>query len=124
MLVKNVSKRPVKLDSVSGGRCATIDVGESFDAPDYFAASVAARISEKSLVVCSAEAPQIEEIPEAERLPKIIEAVQLILKTGDASKLDPTGKPKTTALKDIVGFKVTAAERDAAFAAGSEGEGA
>lgn len=46
----------------------------------------------------------------------ITNAIAQVIASGDASQLTGSGKPKTEAIDAITGGKITAAERDAAFA--------
>ena len=47
---------------------------------------------------------------------ELTKAIAQIMESGDASLLTGSGKPKTEAIEAIIGAKITAAQRDAAFA--------
>ena len=45
----------------------------------------------------------------------ILDAIRLVIEAGDESALTTTGFPKVPALEEILGFNITAEERDVAW---------
>lgn len=71
--------------------------------------------AEAAAVVAGTTADEDLELGADERQTKLVQAIAELVAAGDQGNFAAGGKPKTGPLEDLVGFKVSAQERDAAF---------